>query len=267
MSGARDFTLAKYDELCRTIVASGYIPLTIAAYLERKRDALPPSFVLLRHDVETSPAHAVGMAEIEAGHGLAATYFLRPRREGFRADAIARLRARGHDIGYHYDTLARARGDVPRALRLFAQDLEALRRHGPVRLASMHGSPLFPWDNRDLWRAARPADFGIDGEVYADIDYTDVRYFSDTGRTWHPTRHNLRDHVSAAPECAIDTTDELMALLRARRFPRMCLLAHPDRWSASVLAWTVRAGRDRVENGIKGVLGRLYRLRPRPTSA
>jgi hypothetical protein len=267
MSGRRDFTLAKYAELCRALVEAGYAPLTISAYLERKPGALPPSFVLLRHDVERSLRDAVRLAEVEADHGFAGTYFLRPRGRAVPGEEVARLRGRGHEIGYHYDTLARARGDVARALRLFAQDLEELRRHGPVRLASMHGSPLFPWDNRDLWRAARPADFGIDGEVYADIDYADVRYFSDTGRTWHPTRHNLRDHVGAAPECAVDRTDELMALLRTRRFPRVCLLAHPDRWSGSVAAWTVRAGRDLVENGIKDVLGRVYRLRPGPTRA
>jgi hypothetical protein len=150
---------------------------------------------------------------------------------------------------------------LSRALALFASDLAELRRHGPVRVASMHGSPLSPWDNRDLWRAAKPADFGLLGEVYADIDYTDVRYFSDTGRTWHPTRHNLRDHVGVPPMCAIDTTDELIALLRERRFPRLCLLVHPDRWSASTVGWTVRAGRDWVENGIKDTLGRIYRLR------
>jgi hypothetical protein len=128
----------------------------------------------------------------------------------------------------------------------------------------MHGSPLFPWDNRELWRAARPSDFGLLGEVYADIDYADVRYFSDTGRTWHPTLHNLRDHVDVAPECAVDTTDELIGLLRARRFPRLCLLAHPDRWSSSTASWAVRAGRDWIENGIKGALGLLYRPGPRP---
>jgi hypothetical protein len=267
MSPGRDFTLAKYAELCQALVEAGYQPLTISAYLERKRAGLPASFVLLRHDVETSVRQAVRLAEVEAEHGFAGTYFLRPRGRAVPAAEVARLRALGHEIGYHYDTLARARGDVPRALQLFARDLEELRRHAPVRLASMHGSPLFPWDNRDLWRAARPADFGIEGEVYADIDYADVRYFSDTGRTWHPTRHNLRDHVAVAPEFAVDSTDELMALLRSRRFPRVCLLAHPDRWSASLAAWTARAGRDLVENGIKDVLGRVYRLRPGVTRA
>jgi hypothetical protein len=258
VSAARDFTLAKYDALCRAVVEAGYIALAIAEYME-SRSARPPSFVLLRHDVETSPAQAVRMAEVEAAHGLAATYFLRARRGGFPGGAIARLRALGHDVGYHYETLARARGDVGRAVELFARDLEGLRRHGPVRVASMHGSPLLPWDNREMWRAARPSDFDLAGEVYADIDYADVRYFSDTGRTWHPTRHNLRDHVALPPECALDTTDELIALVRARRFPRLCLLAHPDRWSASTVAWTVRAGRDWVENGIKDALGLVYR--------
>jgi hypothetical protein len=42
--------------------------------------------------------------------------------------------------------------------------------------------------------------------VYADFDYADVRYFSDTGRTWHPMRHNLRDHVGVRPEAQADTT-------------------------------------------------------------
>jgi hypothetical protein len=262
VSAARDFTLAKYDELCRALVEAGYPALHIADYLEGRSAGMPASFVLLRHDVETSPVHAVRMAEIERGHGLAATYFL--RAGGFDPSAIAGLRARGHDIGYHYETVARARGDLSRAAALFARDLEELRRHGPVRVASMHGSPLFPRDNRDLWRSARPADFGLAGEVYADIDYADVRYFSDTGRTWHPTRHNLRDHVAVAPDCAIETTDELIAMLRARRFPRLCVLAHPDRWSASAVGWTVRAARDWIENGIKHALGRVYRLRSGP---
>lgn len=259
MSGARDFTLAKYDEVCRALVETGYPVVGIADYLQ-DRAILPTSFVLLRHDVESSGRRAVEMAEVEARHRLCATYFLR-RRRGFRRSTITRLRELGHDIGYHYDTVARARGDLARARALFARDLDELRRQGPVRVASMHGSPLFPWDNRDLWRAVEPADFGLVGEVYADIDYADVRYFSDTGRTWHPTLHNLRDHVGAAPECAVDTTDELIALLRARRFPRLCLLAHPDRWAASTVAWTIRAGRDWLENGIKDTLSRFYRVR------
>ncbi|HUG53896.1 MAG TPA: hypothetical protein VMR21_09850 [Vicinamibacteria bacterium] len=259
MSVARDFSLAKYGEVCRALVEAGYPALRFSEYLDATREARPISFVLLRHDVETSVAPAVRMAEVEAAHGLNATYFLRARV--FDPRAIARLRALGHDIGYHYDTVARTRGDLSRATLLFARDLEELRRHGPVQVASMHGSPLFPWDNRDLWRAARPADFGLAGEVYRDVDYADVRYFSDTGRTWHPTRHNLRDHVAAPPECSVETTDELIALVKARRFARLCLLAHPDRWSESVFAWRARAARDAVENAIKDGLGRLYRRR------
>ncbi|HEV7502893.1 MAG TPA: hypothetical protein VGQ33_22900, partial [Vicinamibacteria bacterium] len=90
---ARDFTLAKYDELCGVLVAADYPSLSMTAYVERA--PMPPRFVLLRHDVETSPGLAVRMAEIESRHRLSSTYFLRARRRGFPGEAIARLRALG----------------------------------------------------------------------------------------------------------------------------------------------------------------------------
>ncbi len=257
MSATRDFTLHRYEDLSRALVSAGYPSLLIGDYIERP-EARPERFVLLRHDVETDPPHALRLAEIEARHGLRATYFFRSKNDGFRPSVIGRLRDLGHEVGYHYETLARARGDRRRAIELFGHDLEALRRSGAVRVASMHGSPLLPWDNRAIWEAASPADFGLVGEVYRDIDYRDVRYFSDTGRTWHPTRHNLRDHVGAPPEAVIDTTEELIALVRGRRFPRLCLLAHPDRWSATTAAWAARAARDSIENAVKDVLRAFY---------
>jgi hypothetical protein len=173
------------------------------------------------------------------------------------------VRALGHDVGYHYETLSRARGDVAQALALFAHDLARFREHVPVRVASMHGSPLSRWDNRGLWDHARPADFGLAGEVYRDVDYADVAYFSDTGRTWHPTRHNVRDHVGHAAAAVADTTDELIALVASPRLPRLCLLAHPDRWSASTVGWAARAARDAVENAVKDVVLWSRRSRPR----
>ncbi len=185
-----------------------------------------------------------------------------------RAECIAELRAQGHEIGYHYETLSKARGDLDRAVELFGRELARLRELAPVRVASMHGSPLLPWDNRQIWSRVRPEDFGLLGEAYQAVDGRQVHYFSDTGRTWHPTRFNIRDRSVAAQGPVVESSDQLIELIRAKRCPGLCLLTHAERWSATPSAWAVRAVRDGVENLGKLTLARAYSvwraLQPRP---
>lgn len=45
----------------------------------------------------------------------------------------------------------------------------------------MHGNPLSPRDNRELWKKYKFKDFGIIGEAYLSIDFNEVSYFTDTG--------------------------------------------------------------------------------------
>jgi hypothetical protein len=230
----------------------------MAGYLGLSAESRPQSFVLLRHDVESSAGKALAMGEIERRHGLAATYFFRVKRSVFRPEAMRALTAMGHEIGYHYETLGRCLGRIDAALALFGNELQRLRQHADVRVASMHGAPLLPWDNRDIWSKARPQDFGLLGEAYRDLDYKSVSYFSDTGRTWHPRRHNIRDHAPAPPGAIVDSTEDLIGLIGSRRLPRLCLLVHPDRWAATPLEWRLRALRDGFENRVKLLLKALY---------
>jgi hypothetical protein len=262
---ARDFTLAAYGRLCASLTESGYASLGLADYLGRPPAERPERCVLLRHDVESSPAKALAMGELERRHGLVASYFFRTKRAVFQPQAIRALVALGHEIGYHYETLGRCLGRLDAAVALFGRELARLREHADVRVASMHGAPLSPWDNRDIWSKARPRDFGLVGEVYLDLDYASVSYFSDTGRTWHPRRYNIRDHPPAPPGALVDTTQELIALVLSRRLPRLCLLVHPDRWAATGFEWRARALRDGLENRAKIALKALYDLaRGRP---
>jgi hypothetical protein len=257
---ARDFTLPAYARLCVALRDADYVSLGMADYLARPSDSRPERCVLLRHDIESSATKAVAMGELERRHGLVATYFFRVKRSVFRPEAMRALAGLGHEIGYHYETLGRSFGRRQAALALFGRELARLREHADVRIASMHGAPLSPWDNRDIWKAARPQDFGLVGETYRDIDYARVSYFSDTGRTWHPLRYNIRDHAPAPPGALVDTTEELIALVASRRLPRLCLLVHPDRWSATPAEWHVRAWRDRFENVAKMALKAVYDL-------
>ena len=94
------FTLDHYRELLEAARSGGYR----YAHFDR-----PPreGDLLLRHDVDLSLDAALRLAEVEAGEGATATYFLMTEsvfynlasREG--AAAVTRLRELGHRVGLH----------------------------------------------------------------------------------------------------------------------------------------------------------------------
>ena len=59
----------------------------------------------------------------------------------------------------------------------------------------MHGSPLSKWDNRDLWKRYNYRDYGIIAEPYFDLDFDEVFYLTDTGRSWNNSKASVRDKV------------------------------------------------------------------------
>src|SRR5262245_36888305 len=101
-----DFTLAKYDELCAALAEAGYAAWTMGDYFTRPGAERPARLVLLRHDVESSPAQARRMAGVEHARGMKATYFFRVKRRSYDLSVIAPIAGLGHEIGYHYETLS-----------------------------------------------------------------------------------------------------------------------------------------------------------------
>lgn len=254
-----DFTLQKYAEICAALVEADYCGICIGDYLSGNAPA--GKIVLLRHDVDSRPMHAVKMAEIEQTHGLSATYYFRMVGRAFEEDAIRKISVLGHEVGYHYETLAQTRGNIHQAVDLFRTELARLREIAVVRTASMHGSPLSKWDNRAIWENVKPQDFDLVGEVYLDIDYAIVTYLSDTGRSWHPTRYNLRDIAAVPATYTAETTDDLIALIGSGEIQTLCLLTHPERWQDDIFNWSVQWLRDTATNTAKVGLKALYARR------
>ena len=259
-----DFSLDKYSELCRAIRGLPCQVMTLAQFL---KDGQPQGFtIILRHDIDRALPSALGMAEVEANLGIRATYYARATRAVFRPEALIRLHQLGHEIGYHYEVLAKARGNHRQAILKFEQELEQFRQIVPVETISMHGSPLLPWDNRDLWDKHDFKKYGLLGEAYLSVDYGSVYYFTDTGRNWDATRHNLRDLVSGRkPDKSIITTDDLIAFLLQIPDSPVVINAHPERWTASRLAWAASFVSDWMANRIKRVFawqhGKLDRVK------
>lgn len=65
----------------------------------------PHAFVLLRHDVDARPDNALRMARLEHSLGIRGTYYFRMPHT-FDPPIIKEIAALGHEIGYHYETLA-----------------------------------------------------------------------------------------------------------------------------------------------------------------
>lgn len=224
-----EWTLSAYADLIRKAIKAGYKPMPVADYLR----APSSNALILRHDVDRFPNNAVAMGAAEADLGIRSTYYVRHRRQGFPADAIATLNQQGHEIGYHYEVLSRARGDPNLAVSLFKSELDKLRAKVPVVTTTAHGSPMSKWDNRLFWEHAKPSEFDLVGDGYRDIDFLNVAYFTDTGRTWADTGVNLRDRVDGpgALTNEVVALQDLIGFIQSHRAMSVCLQTHPERWN------------------------------------
>ncbi|TFZ03831.1 hypothetical protein [Ramlibacter humi] len=247
----RDFTLEQYAVLVDFL--RGQVgPLCSVLQWNRNR---PECGVLVRHDVDRKPANALAMARLEAARGMFTTYYFRVVGSAWDEDVIRKVAALGHEVGYHYEDLTLARGDFGRAHELFSGHLARLRRLAPVLTVTMHGSPLSPHNNIDMWNQGHRADYGLEADAFLDVDYAGMPYFTDTGRSWGGGAANLRDKpASAGAPPQIRTSAELMAYVTGARPVRLALSAHPERWANDPIDWCAQLAKDTGINAVKRVL-------------
>ena len=242
------YALARYRGLLEALLASGYALGPVESWFE---GATPPR-VFLRHDVDRLPARACAMAECERELGARATYYFRcDRRGAFPADAVRRVAELGHEVGFHYETVARAGGDADRALAAFERELAALRALGVgVRTVAAHGSPLSAHANQGLADRRALERLGLLGEPGEHMDFTRVLYVTDTGGVYG-SPHNLRDRVAGRNWTEPTPPDELGRRLDPAREPLVLLSSHPERWPSGAAAVLVQRGVDGLANALK----------------
>jgi hypothetical protein len=274
----RDFTLKKYESLIQAIKIMDYTPYTVYDFLKSP----PQKCVILRHDVDREVFRNLMMARLEYINGIRSTYYFRHNENTFKPDVITQIAKMGHEIGFHYEVMDKANGDPKRAIEIFQRELDDFRKVTEniteIHTVCMHGNPLKPWSNRDLWEKYDFRDFGIDGEPYFSIDYNKVFYLTDTGRTWADRKIRVKDTIdrSDAREGAdlkaialtstglnsISTTDDVIQLIQSQKIPQICLLVHPNRWCDDFGGWTKELLFQNVKNvGKAGII--WYRSKAR----
>lgn len=248
------YPLGAYEHLLHGLIEKGYALGPVRAYFQR--DYKDP-FVFIRHDVDRMAARAVRMAAVEARLGAISTYYFRCTRDGrFPLRSITRVKTFGHEVGYHYESVARAGGDIRRALEIFRKELAILRDFTSVETVAAHGSPLERASNMRLPEQVDFAKLGLLGDSSIDIDFTSVLYITDTGGTFG-SAYNLRDRVLGRQ---LSTPTEPAALgrrLHPDSDPFVLLNCHPERWPASRLGLLQAKFSDRLGNLLKQVFAAI----------
>ncbi|KKH33443.1 polysaccharide deacetylase family protein [Methanosarcina mazei] len=258
----RDFTLTKYESLLQAIKKTNYSTCTVYDFLKNE----PENCIILRHDVDRAVNRNLAMAKLEHRYRIKSTYYFRHIEETFKPEIIRQMARMGHEIGFHYEVMDKANGDMDRAIEIFKEELEDLRKAAEkvtkINTVCMHGNPLKPWSNRDLWRKYDFRDFGLTGEPYLSIDYNKVFYLTDTGRTWADLKIRVKDTIDR-PEGnskeksrankkvdprAISSTDDVIRLIQSEKFSQICLLVHPNRWCEDLGGWTKELLLQNVKN-------------------
>jgi hypothetical protein len=256
----KDFNLTIYRDLIAEIKKTGFEVLTLKDYFQQQHDS--PAFFIIRHDVDRRPEHALKMALVESSYGIQSTYYFRVNKRVCKKDIIQKIAELGHEIGYHYEVVDKARGDMGLARRIFDDELAQLRTLTDISTAAMHGNPLTSWNNKDFWQHFTLSQFNLIGEAYVSIHNPDLFYVTDTGRGWNRAAFNLKDifsdsAVSILP--SISTTAQLASLIRKKKYPKIYLLVHPNRWSWWWLQWYRQLGEDLLLNWMKVLLTYYHR--------
>jgi predicted DNA-binding transcriptional regulator len=248
-----DFTFREYRDLCGAMIDSAYAILTVEKHLTLVNK--PDKYVILRHDVDIKPERSLKIAQIEREFDISSTYYFRMTDEVYQPALIKQIAELGHEIGYHYEVLDKAKGDYSKAVEIFENELTELRRVHEINTICMHGNSRTRWDNRDLWNYYDFKEFGIMGEAYLSIDFNDVVYFSDTARTWNP-KYKIKDsYGSSEGKPVLNKTDDLIGLIVDEKFPHFYILMHPDDWCDDFGKWLSNLVTRKFKNVGKSLLG------------
>ena len=249
----KDFTCNRLEILLKTLVAKGYHPVTFRQFLET--EVSHEKQVIIRHDIDRNPGNALTIALKEQSIGIRASFYFRYPYT-FDPQIIRSIAVMGHEIGYHYEVLAKTRGNVNEALLLFNSELDEFRKICEVVTCCAHGSPLSRFDNRDLFSGTNISEFGILGDAHLSTP-PGIPYFSDTGRSWG-MQDNLRDRLSSSPQItSIRSTDELQEHLHTSNYSSLYLVIHPERWNDPGIQWYLQLFRDTTFNLGKRLLRRV----------
>lgn len=252
----KDFTLKTYRSLLIAFRRAGYEFITFEEYCSGAAAEME-RVVVMRHDVDLRAGNALAVAEVEREMGVRSSYYFRCVRESNVPEVIRGIVAMGHEVGYHYEDMSICGGDGVKAVEHFEKWLGYFRGFYPVRTVCMHGAPTSSFDSKDIWQYANYKDFGVIGEPYFDVDFSDLFYITDTGRRWNGYKVSVRDKIPKYQDLWIKkgltykSSFDIVKAVEDGGFPkRLMMTTHPQRWFDGGIDW----GKEWLIQNLKNVV-------------
>jgi len=243
-----DFTIQTYKVLLQVLKEQKYAFQTFEEFIKNPKKKV----VILRHDVDLLPYHSLRFAKIQNELGIKGVYYFRAVPESWDEKVIKEIVTLGHEVGYHYETMDTANGDIDKGWDQFKDNLNELRKVTQVSTVCMHGSPRSKYDNKDIWKKYDYKSLGIIGEPYYDIDFNQVLYLTDTGRMWDGYKVSVRDKVNTTYLQTYHTTQEIIEAINNCNTPHQIMFNfHPQRWHDNAIQWTKELILQNAKNLIK----------------
>ena len=238
----KDFTLHSYEQLLCKI---GPRDCTLLHYLTNNDKEY-----IIRHDVDKSLGQALKMAIIEFQHEIKSSYYFRVKPNLFDKAIINKIYNLGHEIGYHYEVMDKAKGDLISAKKLFREEWPLFKEWNSKTVA-MHGNPLTIYNNLDFWKNNKLSDYDVKGEAYLSVDFDTIKYFTDTGRGWN-TSVSFKDKGNKVL-IKIDSTSNLIEYINKTE-DRYYIMTHPQYWSDNFIIWIKIKFLESIKNIIKTII-------------
>ncbi|MCG8696857.1 MAG: hypothetical protein MI922_02290 [Bacteroidales bacterium] len=241
-----DFKVSTYKKLIENLIENKYELVSFYNFISKS----PDKTVILRHDVDKLPSNSLRIAKILKELNVTGSFYFRIVNQSFDVPIMEEIASLGHEIGYHYEDLTFAKGNIDRAIELFESHLSTFRKVAPINTICMHGSPLSKWDNREIWKHIDYKKYDIIGEPYFDIDFNEVYYLTDTGRTWNKSSVSVRDKVDSPFKLSFKSTHDIIQ--QASSLPNKIMINfHPQRWNDNPLLWTQELIGQNIKNIVK----------------
>ena len=223
------FKIKDFNYLCETISNSHNKTYSLKQYLEQSPDR---NYIIMRHDVDYNIDSAIKIAEIESRYGINSTYYIRLNKKT-TPEKILILKSLSSEIGLHYDALANVKGDVKRASSIFKRQFDFLNSITDVKTISAHGSSIKKSRNTDLIKEINMQEYNLIGDAMISVDFSELPYYTDTGRSWDLEKNKLNDFPSTMPENYeyINNTYDLCSLIQQQHDSGIYISSHPELWA------------------------------------